>query len=524
LIKFFSILLIFLVPGWAAGLEPEQILVVANGDIAESVNIAEYYCAKRKVPLQNVLKLKLGKELVDHISRNDYKKLIAGPVRNELMKKVSSEKIRCLLTIYGVPYKVGRRGVLKGEEKNLKKLRSLADEKCKKLKTLVDELDIPGKNKSDRQNIDLKSAVKMLKDLDGDLDKIREEIEALKDGSGKQDALEKWLEIYAKIYGKRHAWGNAQTKAGVYIPLTTDEKLKLELLQIYFNKVKKEAWGYGTKLAGDFYEKVKLLAGLNGIILRLDADINNISGHETNASVDSELSMVMFDDYPLYRWQKNELKNALFPELAKTLMVSRLDGPSEGIALGLVDKAIKAQREGLKGKAYIDKGYSLLQTKPLYKVYDDHMGKAADLIAGAGFMEVITDETKNVFGEGKCPQTALYCGWYSLRRYVDAFDFVYGAIGYHIASLEAVDLRDGQSTQWVPSMLTDGITVTMGAVAEPYLSAFPKPDRFFAELFKGKTVVEAYYRSQPFNSWQMVLIGDPLYRPFAPVDQVHRKR
>ena len=98
-----------------------------------------------------------------------------------------------------------------------------------------------------------------------------------------------------------------------------------------------------------------------------------------------------------------------------------------------------------------------------------------------------------------------------------------GAIGYHIASLEAVDLRDGQSRQWVPSMLTDGITVTLGAVAEPYLSAFPKPDKFLAELFKGKTIVEAYYRSQPFNSWQMMLIGDPLYRPFVPVDRVPRK-
>ncbi|MBN1457254.1 MAG: TIGR03790 family protein, partial [Sedimentisphaerales bacterium] len=253
-----------------------------------------------------------------------------------------------------------------------------------------------------------------------------------------------------------------------------------------------------------------------------DADISDISGYETNASVDSELSMVMFDDYPLYRWQENELENSLFPELAKTLMASRLDGPGEEIARGLIDKAVKAQREGLKGRAYIDKGYSLLKTKPLYKVYDDHLGRAAEVIAGRGF-EVITDDTKNVFGEGKCPRAALYCGWYSLRRYVDAFDFVDGAVGYHIASLEAVDLRDGQSTQWVPSMLADGITVTIGAVAEPYLSAFPKPDCFFAELFKGKTVVEAYYRCSPFNSWQMMLIGDPLYRPFVPAGQIRRK-
>ncbi len=28
------------------------------------------------------------------------------------------------------------------------------------------------------------------------------------------------------------------------------------------------------------------------------------------------------------------------------------------------------------------------------------------------------------------------------------------------------------------------------------------------------TLVEAYYRSKPFNSWAMVLVGDPLYNPF----------
>ncbi len=63
-------------------------------------------------------------------------------------------------------------------------------------------------------------------------------------------------------------------------------------------------------------------------------------------------------------------------------------------------------------------------------------------------------------------------------------------------------------------MLKHGITATLGAVAEPYLLAFPEPDAFFCELFDGRCLVEAYYRTNPFNSWQLVLIGDPLYTPF----------
>jgi uncharacterized protein (TIGR03790 family) len=63
-------------------------------------------------------------------------------------------------------------------------------------------------------------------------------------------------------------------------------------------------------------------------------------------------------------------------------------------------------------------------------------------------------------------------------------------------------------------MLTHGVTATLGPVAEPYLSAFPNPKEFLLELLDGKTLVEAFFRTQPFCSWQMLLIGDPLYTPF----------
>ncbi|OHB81267.1 MAG: hypothetical protein A2Z38_01740 [Planctomycetes bacterium RBG_19FT_COMBO_48_8] len=65
----------------------------------------------------------------------------------------------------------------------------------------------------------------------------------------------------------------------------------------------------------------------------------------------------------------------------------------------------------------------------------------------------------------------------------------------------------------------DGITATLGPVAEPYLHAFPEPRTFFPKLYEGNCLVEAYYRTKPFNSWQMLLIGDPLYRPFKKFPQ-----
>jgi uncharacterized protein (TIGR03790 family) len=63
-------------------------------------------------------------------------------------------------------------------------------------------------------------------------------------------------------------------------------------------------------------------------------------------------------------------------------------------------------------------------------------------------------------------------------------------------------------------MLEKGVAATLGPVAEPYVMAFPYPDVFFSCLISGNSLIECYAVSNPFWSWQMVLIGDPLYHPF----------
>jgi len=390
-------------------LEPNEILVIANSDIAASVRLAKHYCSKRGVPKDNILALSLGTTLNETISRDDYEKKLAEPIRKKLYSSESTGKtwlypIRCLVTTYGVPFKVDGRGLLKGKEEELKQLQKLKEQ-------------------------------------------AKQTLEQLKQ-SGASDS-------------------SAEMK---------DTKRKLAQLQ---------------------------------------PKIDYIIGKETGASVDSELSIVLFGEYELYRWQPNMLKTDM-PGLGfQTLMVSRLDGPSFEIAQGLVDKAIAAEQNGLRGVAYID-WRSLADDKKPYSPgqFDQSLRDLVSMIKRQTQMSVVEEDTNELFGLEQCPSAAIYCGWYSLKKYVDAFDFVDGAIGYHISSLEAVDLRDPNSSQWCPAMLADGVTATLGAVAEPYLHSFPEPKAFFAELLAGHCLAEAYYRTKPFNSWQLVLIGDPLYRPF----------
>ena len=130
-------------------------------------------------------------------------------------------------------------------------------------------------------------------------------------------------------------------------------------------------------------------------------------------------------------------------------------------------------------------------------------------------MPVIINTENELFKEGECPDAALYCGWYSLSRYIGAFTWKRGSVGYHIASGECTTLINPGSQVWCKRMLEEGIAATIGPVREPYVQAFPLPELFFRFLTDGYwTLAESYALSQPFWSWQMVLIGDPLYNPF----------
>ena len=125
------------------------------------------------------------------------------------------------------------------------------------------------------------------------------------------------------------------------------------------------------------------------------------------------------------------------------------------------------------------------------------------------------EETDELFQPRRGLEATLYCGWYSLGKYVDAFNWQPGSIGYHIASSECATLKKKDSRVWCKMMLEKGIAATLGPVNEPYIQAFPLPEVFFSILLEGShTLVETYYLSLPYLSWKMVLIGDPLYKPF----------
>jgi uncharacterized protein (TIGR03790 family) len=209
------------------------------------------------------------------------------------------------------------------------------------------------------------------------------------------------------------------------------------------------------------------------------------------------------------------------PERDKVLMVSRLDGPGEEVVKRIIDDSVEVEKEGLRGTAYFDARWprpseDKMPDKVGYGFYDLSIHEAAERVRKSGRMPVVVDSEGELFQPGDCPDAALYCGWYRLARYVDAFEWRPGAVGYHIASSECGTLREGNSEVWCKRMLEEGAAAVVGPVGEPYVQAFPLPEMFFGLLVEGRwTLAECYALSVPFWSWQMVLVGDPLYRPFA---------
>jgi len=304
-------------------------------------------------------------------------------------------------------------------------------------------------------------------------------------------------------------------------PPALDKKAVKDLKRLQSEKTK--VW---TQLKKIEKQKSPAVSQLKEKFSLLEKSIKTLSKKEYRAAVDSELTLVMADNYSLDGWMANPFFLGLGKHVPpvgkdKVLMVSRLDGPTKETVKRIIDDSLATEVVGLKGTAYFDARWQRpKKTEKLsgYAYYDNSIHQAAARISASHRLPVVIDDRQELFQPGDAPNAALYCGWYSVSRYVDAFEWRKGAVGYHIASGECTTLRSPSSRAWCKKMLEDGVAATLGPVGEPYVQAFPPPEAFFTLLMDGSyTLVETYFLSSPFLSWQMVLIGDPLYRPFSKI-------
>jgi uncharacterized protein (TIGR03790 family) len=235
----------------------------------------------------------------------------------------------------------------------------------------------------------------------------------------------------------------------------------------------------------------------------------------TNAgAVDSELSLLAQPGYPINASVPNPLFDNPMPtdaERAQVVEVARLDGPTAGDALGLVDLAVQAEHTGLLGRAYVD-------IAGPHDLGNRWLESTAKAISGLGYDLSVSRGPGTLSPSARFDAPALYFGWYAQDLdgplALPGFRFPPGAIAVHIHSFSAHTLRSA-TEGWCGPLVARGVTATVGNVFEPYLEYLHRPDLLVEALARGDDLADAAYYALPVLSWQSILVGDPLYRPFA---------
>ena len=512
-----------------AQLAPQEVLVVANANAKGSVALAKYYCAARSILAEDrlvVLKTAAGL----HVERDDYNKNIRDPLRKFLTDNKIDRKIRCLALVWGVPVRVlgpkltqGQRRIQIAWQAAYQRLHGRAAVNMKLLGTVGLAFPTP-RTESLRPlgHLFTPKAVGKLEEP-GKLDKLL----------GKLGDLLRTKELAAaKIADKAKRTIALRQLAGLRLDTYGLAKL-LEKLPGEAVPGVPDADGIRKEIAAAEAELSKLLLGeqtpqIVHRIVKLTSTLRGIAGAHKfcqgrilapgtgeDASVDSELALLWEEGHRLsgalpnpmnWRLRAAATRPANVPK--RLIMTARIDGPTLRDALRIIKDSIAAEKTGIAGKFYVDAGGK-------YPPYDVHLKNVAALVKKYTKVPVVLDTRKEVFPARSCPDAGLYVGWYSVRKYVPAFTWSKGAVGWHVASFEAQHLRSPTSKQWCIKMIQNGVTATCGAVNEPYLAAFPLPEDFFALLLTGHySVAECYWKTVPHASWRLTLIADPLYNPF----------
>jgi uncharacterized protein (TIGR03790 family) len=242
--------------------------------------------------------------------------------------------------------------------------------------------------------------------------------------------------------------------------------------------------------------------------------------HSDEAAVDSELALLGIEGLPLAGPINNPYFKADKPFAEASLpmtLVGRIDAPTRAICERMIKDAIEAEATGLWGMSVIDlarKYEGSAEGDPaLEKIGRAHRELGIPLIADR-FPETLPPHYP-------LRDTAVYYGWYDWNvsgPFINpSFRFKKGAVAVHLHSFSAAQLRD-PSKNWSAPLLARGAAVTLGNVYEPYLQMTHHFDIFQDRLLAGHTVAEAAYMAVPVLSWQNLVLGDPLYRPFLHLD------
>ena len=520
-----ALLLLIAVPP-ARALTSDELLLVVNKNVPEGMKLAEFYAKTRKVPAGRIVELDLP--ATEQMSFDTYEQSVVPPLRQFLRQSGLDAQIKCLVTFYGVPFRIAGRVADKQSTDEVANLRVQLKQCVDQLHSLADKIEamattlspgfkplVPGSPLADPDGALAIDNIARRIDFAGKATVIA--IGAMPESDQKELLKQQFVGLVKAF--KDPIVGLPETGPATQPistdPPTTQSAMTAELV----HRVQLDDRRFDPAARRELREKSAVTMGLFGYSKFILAQIGYLTPDESEAATDSELSLLRVVFYNRQRWTFNSLNYRLGMNASEALMVCRLDGPDPQIVRNEIIDALRGETQGLRGKIVIDSRGLQRTGNPKddgYVAYDESLRRLAAIIKNKTEIPMVFDENPDVLPAHSQSDVALYCGWYSAANYIPACSFVQGAVGFHVASFEMVSLRDPGNNGWVRGLLKDGIAATLGPVSEPYLQSFPLSDEFFPLLLTGKlTLAEVYWKTEPMASWRQCLIGDPLYRPYA---------
>ncbi|MGC4015156.1 MAG: TIGR03790 family protein [Luteolibacter sp.] len=273
--------------------------------------------------------------------------------------------------------------------------------------------------------------------------------------------------------------------------------------------------------------KIRFIALMRGVPLRIrptsanpppaDPKLPPYSNRD-EASVDSELVIFGIQELPI----GGIIKNAYFESekpfadanMPFLVLVSRIDSATWETCERMIRDAVAAEKTGLWGRAYVD-----IANK--FPEGDKWLEGVAKANLSTGIPTVVDRFNDTLPTNYPMTDASLYYGWYEGNvngPFLNPrFKFRPGAVAMHLHSFSAEQIRD-PNKNWSAALLERGACCTIGNTYEPYLGITHYFDTLHKRLLDGSTFAEAAYAAMPAASWQGVVFGDPLYRPFTHLD------
>lgn len=521
-IAFLALIILAAVPAEGFALSPRDLVIVYNHNLPDSLGVASYYAKKRGVPEDHLVGVDVS--VSEDMSREDYERKLVPPVRLMVEKLQAQGQTPAILLVYGIPLRVGKAPLTKPEAE----LASLAVAKAKEFQAQA----VPLTHKLARLTGSVTEPPRLTSSPRDFLHQAQESLIQGQKYLDQKPAPPAEEATRAEIGSLLITLGGISPEGRSLLATMPRGQSRRQALKrrelLGLDQSSPAAWqerrfrGILPETAQPTATAIRATSGLLGELRFWDEAQTLMGNNQSLAAVDSELTLIVAGPYQKAGWLPNpfHLSYERLPLIntirAQTVMVGRLDGPTPAIARRLVDDALETEQSGLTGVFYIDaRGLQGTEQAGNYVWFDRHLIHLSDLAQQHPSLKVVLDRKSGVFPPGSCPNAALYCGWYSLGKYIPAFTWKKGAVGYHVASSEAITLKKPDSQVWCKRLLEDGVAATLGPVAEPFLASFPLPDQFFPLLMTGKlTLLEVYFRTLPGLSWMQILIGDPLYHPF----------